>query len=889
MPLRTASGRVLPLGATDWLRSLGQDDEPEAPPAAAPAPTPASGSGRAETPPPAPEPTEAKSELPNWLQDFSLDDLERDIAAAGPADSSPATPAQSAGSIFDMDAPEWLRSDDRPTSPDSPARSGTGELNAKEVEGVIPAWLRTDDEPSTTPPTPKADDVPAWLAAPEATAPTPPPAPPLADLPNWLDAAADQTPTAPDSTTGDQPPAVELPAWLREDAAGPAVPPAAPAEVPAWLQAGPENKAEPAEDDVPAWLRGTPENKAESAAPAEDLPAWLRDSAPPAAPAEAAKTESAAPAEDLPAWLRDSAPPAAPAEPEAIPAWLQEPGAPTPPAAEPMLPGWLRDQAETTTTPPAAVPGTPAADESVPAWLRESPAAPPPAQTASDAETAVPDWLRNVETTAPASPAQPERPVSGDLPPWLMEPAATETPPPPVAGRPGSPTLPPADTGIALPPWLKDEGPTAPASSAGASLPAWLQDADVPLPPPVPPPAGQPAAARADAESDFLGETELPGWLRLPEPERPVEPTVSRELDWLSRLGAQEDEAESTAPVAAAPAGPVVLARPSATRTPEQLEAVALLRGLAAQPVPSARPLAAPAAPPRRIGLHQIFYLLLLVAAIAGLFLPTLTGPLQSTAPASPAASALLTQVNSLAEANTIMLAYEWDAQRRGELAPLEQTLTRHLIERRARMILLSTDPFGTLLSFDLIEPLRAAGYNVDATNNQTIGGRDYVLLGYRPGGELALRGLAQDLRGALRSDFAGRDATRGLLATNFDGSARISSINDLAMIVVMADEAQDVQNWMQQIHSRAPQVPMVFLLPAEVQPVVQPYLRGANVYALSGRQGAYDYSLLRGESNSGLLSVQSSGQLGLLTAAFVALALIGAVVGLFTRPRQKR
>jgi hypothetical protein len=107
---------------------------------------------------------------------------------------------------------------------------------------------------------------------------------------------------------------------------------------------------------------------------------------------------------------------------------------------------------------------------------------------------------------------------------------------------------------------------------------------------------------------------------------------------------------------------------------------------------------------------------------------------------------------------------------------------------------------------------------------------------------------LAQDLRATLSSDFLGQDATVSSLALNSAGKPRLKTLTDLAMIVVLADQPQDVENWQEQIHRIAPKVPMVLLLPAEVALVVQPYLHNPsqNIFALVGKQGALAYAAAR-------------------------------------------
>ncbi|MBO9310853.1 MAG: hypothetical protein J7465_01265, partial [Chloroflexus sp.] len=514
-----------------------------------------------------------------------------------------------------------------------------------------------------------------------------------------------------------------------------------------------------------------------------EAPGWLQAAEPPASDVpdwlrEETGAPSATSATDVPAWLREAEPATAEA-----PDWLQ---AAEPPASD--VPDWLREE----TGAPSATSAT-----DVPAWLRE----------AEPATTEAPGWLQAAEPSAADVPAwlQAAEPPATDVPAWLQEPSSGT---------------------IDTPDWLVTNAPAAaiPWLEAGSA-----QSSPVTEPPPT----------TSSTSDEFLSGADLPSWLRASS-ERVAEPAVTPSLSWLQRLGSREaDEGEAVLAGAEVTVVKPPLPAP-ARRTSDQIAAVTLLEHLLQSPLPVTMPTEQPAVARRRLPvLEQWLALVLLLAILIGLLLPGLTGTLTNQVQPSPAAVALHDQLASLGSEDVVLIAYEWSAQRVAELRPLESALLAELTDERTKLIIVSTDLQGTLLSFDLIGPLRAAGYNNE--NGVTFGGRDYVLLGYRPGGELALRSLALDLRAELRRDYTGQDATAGLLATRPDGTPRIETLNDLAMIVVLADQVQDVQAWMEQIHSAAPTVPIAFLLPQEVYPQVLPYLRLPYVYAVAGQRGAID------------------------------------------------
>jgi hypothetical protein len=891
----TTSSRIrMPVGATDWLRSIGAAEDEPAPKAKA-----------KEEPA---NPLEPGEEVPDWLRDISAEELANDMVV----DLGPETPpAAKPISVFDPTMPGWLGSDDSlaidRTAPaddwlaESESSSAAETMAADDMpdwlSGITPPtnrtqppaspnWLAADSDDESSGPA-DDEDVPAWLR--DVTGDATPPANPRRaiapadddDGPAWLrDVGAAEPPAAPPPAAPPAAPAArgetdDL-AWLREPPA-PTAPVDEPDDVPDWLRADvppapPRREATRAtpsaadDDDVPAWLRSAPPADAPLAPPVDEVPTWLRDDVPPVP----APRREAAKLDEVPTWLRDDVPPAV------------SPAAAAPPAPVDDVPGWLRDAVP----PPAA----PAAPEAVPNWLRDATPLPPEPPAPAAQEDSMPAWLRGEDPLPQTNDIAPAR---ADIPPWLASEAES------ASGSVG-----PGDAG--LPSWLRgaaeEPPPAAPALRAAPEPPR------TPPPPRAPaPPSRQssswlfadeeevlPASGRGQPERsgmDLLGGADIPAWLRVPEPELPQSSAAGQTLDWLSRLSGQETDSEESLPAlsAAAPLTPT-LTRPTYVRTAEQVTAMALLERLHRTPYPEPVALPAPVAPTlwQRIGVDRVLYLVLALALLVGAAVPGLAGGLRTNTPSAPGALALHEAVAGLDADDVVLLAYEWDAQRSGELRPLEAAVTGHLIRNKVKLLLVSTDPSGTLISYDLREPMRAAGYNNE--NGVNFGGRDYVLLGYRPGGELALRGMAQDLRAVLRSDFQGLDATETILATNEDGSPRISTLNDLAMIVVMADQPQDVQAWMEQIHSKSRGVPIAFLLPSETQPLVQPYLRQANVLHLAGEQGALAYAGQNATSTEeALVIANQSGRLGLAIVVFLVLLAIGAAVNTVLQTRAVR
>jgi hypothetical protein len=816
----------------DWLRdpTAGADAPPQAPIepadaipawlrelAAEPAPEP--GAAHADRP--------APSGATSWLKGLA-DDAPADDAPEAP----PEPPTTTSRVRLPVGATDWLRSIGQETEPSSPEPQPASAEPPTADESGVPDWLRdvTPEELASA----VAADLPVEQDDPSELDPS---------GPSWLaDLAAEARPADEDSISG------AVPDWLADLTS---------------VDAGSSNPR--ADDAAPDWLTADDE-----AAEDEAAPDWLRDlsgaAAPP--PAHQAPPDKPAPppvgADEVPAWLRDAeaadaAPP--PVGADEVPAWLRDAeaaDAAPPPVGADEVPAWLRDA--------EAAPAAPDAGADIPTWLRDisEPTSPPIADDAprqgEPADADVPTWLRDaMREEAERETIQPlQSEGSADVPRWLSDDTGASDEPRPITEPQGE---------MNLPSWLRgvaEEPAPAPALRAATSEPTRR------------------APAPDDAEGDdFLRGSDLPPWLRGADPERSTETAEGQTVDWLTSLGSAETENETQE---SAPANKVVVQpRQVYQRTSEQLEAVELLSRLVNAPYPT--PIAPPEPLPQtrwqRVGIDRILYALLLLALLIGLLVPGLSGPFQTTTPVAPGAADLREVIAGLDSEQVVLLAYEWAAQRSGELRPLEDAVTERLVEQQAKLIIVSTDLQGTLISFDRIEPLREAGYNAAG------GGTDYVLLGYRPGGELALRSLARDLRGELTRDFNGNDATGSLVATRLDGTPRVATINDLALIVVMADQPQDVQSWMEQVHRVAPTVPIAFVLPQETQPLVQPYLRLPNVHYIAGRQGAL--ALQSGGATDPAQIAQATGQQNVAIFIFIVLLIGGAASVAIGRARRAR
>ncbi len=682
----------------------------------------------------------------------------------------------------------------------------------------MPPWLAAEapEAPVPAAPAPAEEGLPPWLAAEAPEAPVPAaPAPAEEGLPPWLAAEVPEAPVPAAPTPTEE----VIPEWL------PSSLPSAPAPVeeslPPWLavEAPAAGPAAPPPSEVPSWLGGLEEN----------LPSWLSAEAP-VAPKEEAEGL-------LAGWLVEQAPPGElPTEAVVPPVEAAPPGAPalapTADVEEEVLPPWLA--AEAVEAPVSEAPAP--AEEGLPPWLAAEAVEAPVPEAPAPAEEGLPPWLaaEAVEAPVPEAPA----PAEEIPPPWMAAEAVPE-PPPEEAPMPWMEGATPA----AVEPAAEEVEPAPVVPEEAEPLPGWAAApppvVEAPRPPQEP---AEPLVSEKPAPEPFLEGLELPEWLRVEEKEAPAQPAEapSSDMAWLQQL-VTEEVPEEPLPMAALESLPRPALPPlSAARQ----RAVDLLNGLLAAPEPivAPRPARAITFPQRLLRwLGQRWPMLamaaLMVALVVGnLPIPAMTVPISSR---TMQAVEVIEQSAGAGDA-VVLVAYDWDVQRAAEMQPLALAVTSHLVKREARIIAVSTLAQGGQLAQDVLAAALATP-TVLKPNQQYDYGEHYVNLGLRTGGESALRMLVAR---PLYETFP-RDFLHGRPSANYKLLQQAGTLDRVALLVVIAGEEDRAIAWLEQVRSRYPDLPCLLVVPAELVPLVEPYVQARSIApdgVLEGFPAAAEY-----------------------------------------------
>jgi hypothetical protein len=519
----------------------------------------------------------------------------------------------------------------------------------------------------------------------------------------------------------------------------------------------------------------------------------------------------------MPGWLSEVEPEGAEAEEAEVPEWLarvrerqeQEAGS-RPAPAEPEEEDWLGRLREGKEEPER---------EEEPSFEPPSPAAERPAFQERRPEEE-PDWRQ----AWPAPPKPEDRRPSPPQP--LPEPPvpARQVTPPRGLDRPSEPA------------WLSDvsrpldEGlphvPALVADESGSGLPAEEADIElgsIDLPDWLSEMKGQAPGARPEPQelADSLAPATLPAWLEAMRPMETFRPVVE--------IQQEEDQAvESAGPLAGLRG--VLLAEPLVAMPRQTTSAAArlsvterqfalgdLLRRMVED---EEREIPPRAVARRRLPLVRWAVAIALILAVA---LPSFSGGPSFSVPTlvPPGLPALVGLVDTLPVERPVLLVFDYEPAFAGEIEAVSGSLIEHMVGRGLRLATVSTRPTGPALAERM---LRRMGATHPYEN-----GRDYLHLGFIPGGSAAVQLFAQSPHQAVAGGYLvpeGLDERRLWESPILAATERLS---DFGAVVVLAAGTEIARTWVEQAHPWLGDTPLIMVLSAGIEPLIRPYYEALN------------------------------------------------------------
>lgn len=303
-------------------------------------------------------------------------------------------------------------------------------------------------------------------------------------------------------------------------------------------------------------------------------------------------------------------------------------------------------------------------------------------------------------------------------------------------------------------------------------------------------------------------------------------------------------------------------------------------RLMAEEPTPAA---SVTMQPPRRWPTLRIPWIFWLVGLSAFLPIALLLGGNSGGEPRQwPGVQEAYAAIDALPPGSTVLAYWAYDPATSGELDQVAEPVVRHLLDKRAHLVVVSTLPGGPATARRLVARAALDSGAKGRGTNGTPGGDQpplnekaffmadarMVANVFLAGGVAALPLVGQDLPAALDIDVPGLEQPP-------------------ALTLVFAARGEDVQYWLEQVQPRN-HAPVVAVASAVVDPQARPYWDSGQLKGLvSGFDGAYSYARLRtpvpaaaarSQGERTRLTAQNWGQIALL--AVIGLGNLAALFG---------
>lgn len=259
-------------------------------------------------------------------------------------------------------------------------------------------------------------------------------------------------------------------------------------------------------------------------------------------------------------------------------------------------------------------------------------------------------------------------------------------------------------------------------------------------------------------------------------------------------------------------------------------------------------------------------FVMVLVALSFPILVPLNLPGLRPSAPSR----ALHKYIEDLPEGSKILISMDFDPASKPELAPMGAAVIRHFLSKKHKVVVMTLWVTGTGLTHKILEE-QAKSVGVEY-------GKDYVNLGWKPGGFAVITGMGEDIRTVYPKDARGNSVDQIPIMQG------IRKLKDFDLIFSFAAGNPGLDTWIAYAGDRH-KIPMGGGSTAVNEPSMAPYVQSGQLVGFIGAlRGAAEYE--------NLMSVKGDatrGMDGITLGHYLIIALIVvANIGHFVLKRPK-
>jgi len=229
--------------------------------------------------------------------------------------------------------------------------------------------------------------------------------------------------------------------------------------------------------------------------------------------------------------------------------------------------------------------------------------------------------------------------------------------------------------------------------------------------------------------------------------------------------------------------------------------------------------------------------------------------------------------IDALPRGSAVLVALDFDPQAKAELEPITKALLRHCFRKDLRVVGMTFWWTGAALMQQIFDSVADEYPDAEV-------GRDFVYLGYQPGGMAqVITGMGENITGVFRQDYQNRPTPAMPIFRD------VSSLKDISYIVDLAAGGTPMP-WILYAGDRYG-IPMGVGCTAVTGPEMFVRLDAGQINGLvAGLRGAADYETLLGEPDLGIGGMFAQSIIHALIIVFVV---IGNIVYFSSHRRSRK
>ena len=229
--------------------------------------------------------------------------------------------------------------------------------------------------------------------------------------------------------------------------------------------------------------------------------------------------------------------------------------------------------------------------------------------------------------------------------------------------------------------------------------------------------------------------------------------------------------------------------------------------------------------------------------------------------------------MDDLEHGSNVLVSFEYGPSTKPEIHPMTYAVLRHLFKNGHKVYITCLWPDGQFMAEEAIEEIAEQEFNLTY-------GKDYVLLGFRPGNEAVVKGIVSNIRKLYSTD------ARGTLTDKIPMMEGINKLADFDFIFTASAGYPGTVEWVQ--YGADPTgVPMSTGVTSIQVNEVMPYVQSGQVKGiLAGMPGAAEYEKLVGIPGIGTSGMDAQSVAHVVIVLFI---IFGNVAFFIERQRQKK